>query len=666
MGKKMIDLTELDWQLYGTIPYAWLNSVSMEIGVVIDPEIGPLPLTIPSSVQKVLMDADIIPDWNYDINFRNCDWVENKHWIFTCNLPLNMLEEKGYSLVCEGLDYSGWIYFNSTLIGEFANSFVEHTFSIDKTLIRSDNRINIIFKEPPRWLGQIGYTSKVKEWKPRFNYTWDWIPRVVQQGITGKISLIPTDVPQLNLDKVDSSYDTVSQLGQLLLETSIDNSYTLAKETLLLKAAIYDAHRNLIESVEGKFSQAGEANLALNRLKVDPWFPNGYGEQPLYSLETTVVDQNGTILWKDVKSVGFKEVVWESCQGAPQGATKWICKVNGVPLFLQGVNWTPISPTFADVTPQDIRKRLKLYKEMGCNLFRVWGGAVLESTPFYSICDEYGLMVWQDLPLSSSGIDNWPPEEKAIIEDISEIAISYIKRRMSHVSLLMYSGGNELQGSLDGSKEGTGKPIDFNHPMMDQLKKVFEKYDGRRRFIPTSPLGPRFKADQEEFGKGVHWSTHGPWNVDGVLDERWQNYWANDDSLLRAETGCPGTMNLVTLKKYLPNLDVWPIDNANPVWGRTSWWTESDVFFEQFKREPEGPEEYFKWSENRQAEALRVSVTETKKRFPASGGIIIWMGHDCYPCAANTSVIDFECQPKPAYFVLKEIFNSSVEELNGN
>ncbi len=661
MKKRMICLTELDWQLYGTIPYAWQNSVSMEIGVVMDPEIGPLSLSIPSSIQKVLIDAKIIPDWKYDTDYRKGEWVENKHWIFTCNIPADKLEKKNYKLVCEGLDYSGWVYFNSTLIGEFNNSFVEHTFSIDQSLIRSDNKINIIFKEPPRWLGQIGYTSRVKEWKPRFNYTWDWIPRVVQQGITGNISLIRDDLPQLELTKIDCSFKTESRVGQLFIESQIDN---YSGKSLYLEVSVYDEHKNLLEKNSQQFSSKGTAGVAFEKLEVEPWFPNRYGQQPLYTLEAQVVDSDGTLLWEEERKIGFKEVVWDECTGAPQGATPWICKVNSVPVFLQGVNWTPISPTFADVSEDEIRKRLVLYKEMGCNLLRIWGGAVLESSAFYSMCDEYGIMVWQDLPLSSSGIDNWPPEDEEIIEEIAEIAISYIRRRMSHVSLLMYSGGNELQGSLDGRKEGTGKPIDFSHPMMSHLKIVFEKHDGRRRFIPTSPLGPRFKADQEEYGKGVHWSTHGPWNVDGVLDERWQSYWENDDSLLRAETGCPGTMDLATLQKYLPNLDIWPIENTNPVWGRTSWWTESDVFKEEFGREPKDVKEYFAWSANRQAQALRISATETKKRFPASAGIIIWMGHDCFPCAANTSVIDVDGEPKPAYFVLKEIFNADLEELN--
>jgi beta-mannosidase len=301
---------------------------------------------------------------------------------------------------------------------------------------------------------------------------------------------------------------------------------------------------------------------------------------------------------------------------------------------------------------------------MGCNLLRVWGGAVLESSHFYDACDRLGLMVWQELPLSSSGIDNWPPEDQKTIEDLVSIARSYIIRRKHHVSLLMYCGGNELQGNLDGEKEGTGKPVDFSHPMMSRLKELFEELDGARRFIPTSPFGPRFNADMEDFGKGIHWSIHGPWNVDGVLDDRWSRYWDNDDALLRAETGCPGTMDLERLKTYVPSLNVLPIAQSNPVWGRTSWWIESDVFEQEFGRLPENAAEYFEWSQKRQAKALRIAATATKRRFPACGGIIIWMGHDCYPCAANTSVIDVDAVPKPAYYALKQVFTTPREVLD--
>jgi len=147
------------------------------------------------------------------------------------------------------------------------------------------------------------------------------------------------------------------------------------------------------------------------------------------------------------------------------------------------------------------------------------------------------------------------------------------------------------------------------------------------------------------------------------LDHRWSDYWEADDSLLRSETGCPGAMDPKVLQQYVPSYDLMPVQRKNPVWGRNPWWIESDVFELEYGRAPESAEEYCTWSQERQAKALEIAVKTTKKRFPGSGGIIIWMGHDCFPCAANTSIIDVDGNPKPAYYAIQKIFCTPHEQV---
>lgn len=657
MKQNCLDLSLLPWILYGTMPYAWRNALSIELGSRFEPEIGPIPVSVPGSVQQALIDANIIPDWRYDLNTRSIEWIENRHWIYSCELPREYDSQGTYILECRGLDHAGWIYMNSTLVGTFSNSFVPCRFPITEEMLQEHNLLRIIFREPPRWLGQLGYTSRIRDWKPRFYYTWDWVPRVVQTAITAPVTLRSAESLSFDIRHVQCTYDHASGKGNVLVTVTVAGSVERFTGTEQLQVSLEDERGNIIaqaaDSIAGKSIVMG-----LEHVAVAAWYPNRHGGQPLYRLTIRLIDSSGISCWEKEKQIGFKEIAWLPCAGGPKGATPWICQVNGKKIFLQGVNWTPISPTFADVPFAEVEKRLRLYKEMGCNLLRIWGGAVLETEAFYRECDRLGLMIWQELPLSSSGIDNWPPEDTDLIEDIVRIAESYICRRMHHVSLLMYSGGNELQGSADGSKTGTGKPVDFTHPMMTRLRVLFGQLDPQRRFIPTSPFGPRFKADRDENNLGLHWSVHGPWNVDRILDERWAAYWEEDDSLFRAETGCPGAMDTERLRSYVPSLSVFPIEQANPVWGRTSWWIETDIFEAEFGRRPFSAEEYCKWSQDRQAEALKIAVGKTKKRFPASGGIIIWMGHDCYPCAANTSIIDVDGIPKPAYYTLKEIFTA--------
>lgn len=166
----------------------------METGVSIVSEIAHVPAKVPGSVQAALLAAGLLPDWNIGMNTRACEWIEQRHWMYETILPDNYLK-KGFShrLSCLGLDGSGWVLVNGTKVGKFANSFIPHYFELNKALKEKGNRIQIIFDCPPSWMGQFGYTSQMTQRKPRFNYTWDWIPRLVQIGIWDGISLESSD-----------------------------------------------------------------------------------------------------------------------------------------------------------------------------------------------------------------------------------------------------------------------------------------------------------------------------------------------------------------------------------------------------------------------------------------------------------------------------------------
>ena len=125
----------------------------------------------------------------------------------------------------------------------------------------------------------------------------------------------------------------------------------------------------------------------------------------------------------------------------PPEADPWICSVNNKPVFLQGVNWTPLRPNFADLTETDYRKLISTYKDLGVNIFRVWGGGFPEKDWFYDICDELGIMLWQEFPLSSSGLDNYPPDTPEEIYTMSKISENYVKTaQASCISFVMVRG----------------------------------------------------------------------------------------------------------------------------------------------------------------------------------------------------------------------------------
>ncbi|MBN1246549.1 MAG: hypothetical protein JXC32_02770 [Anaerolineae bacterium] len=654
--KQVHSLAGLDWCVAGFQPHAWRFEPAIEINATTRAEIAAIPARVPGSVQQALLDAGELPDWAVGLNAAQCEWVENRHWIYEVIIPdAWFVDGASARLRCLGLDGNGVIRVNGTEVRAFDNSFLPCEVDLTPHLKASGNRLQFVFECPPRWLGQFGYTSRMTQWKTRFNYTWDWTARLVQIGIWDGVFLEIIDAAEISALNVttDASYDPPA--GVLRVSGEVKGQAASLRCTLVPAGAVADK-APVREEVLALDDEVGAFALTWQDLEIMLWWPNGEGRQPLYTVTIDLLDETGTRLDRAERTVGFRRVEWRPCDGAPEGADPWICVVNGRAIFLQGINWTPIRPNFADVDEAAVERRLGLYRDLHVNLLRVWGGAVLEKEHFYSLCDALGLLVWQEFPLSSSGIDNYAPDDPASIATQVEIARSYITRRRHHASLLVWCGGNELMDDRDGDRSRGGQPLGLEHPLLHAFAEVVGEMDPARRFLPTSASGPRFSGDQNEVGQGIHWDVHGPWKVEGALDEAWASYWRDDDALMRSEVGAPGPSSADLIRCYAGDVDPFPGSVANALWRRTSWWVEWPQFVAEFGREPATLEEYVVWGQQRQAHILSTAAAACKGRFPRCGGFIVWMGHDSFPCTANTSIIDFEGNPKPAAFALAAIF----------
>ena len=193
--------------------------------------------------------------------------------------------------------------------------------------------------------------------------------------------------------------------------------------------------------------------------------------------------------------------------------------------------------------------------------------------------------------------------------------------------------------------------------MLAHFAGICRELDPARRFLPSSPSGPRGFGG-EDFGQGLHWDVHGPWQLVGGTLEGQRGFWENDDALMRSEAGVPGATSLELMEKYAGRLSPEPYSTDNPFWRRYYWYHQYDLFNEAYGRMPESLAEFVEWSQRIQAEGLAIAAAASKRRFPACGGIIIWMGHDACPCPENTSIINFDGTAKPAVAALKKVFTS--------
>ncbi len=651
MRKQRYELSSIGWTLTGYYPFEWHLGRTVESGVDLKGETGPIPAKVPGSVQESLRRAGLLPDWNIGLNARLCEWVENRHWVYSAQIPEEWVEKRNatFRLRFEGLDQRGSVFIDRSEILRFSNAYIPYSVDITQNIRAGGRTIRLVFECSPRWLGQFGYTSQIREWKPRYNYKWDWTEQLVQIGIWDQVYFERVEDGEIVDICASPSVDIAAKTGRINVtgEVTAQGDRRVRVELRKLTGAMLAKKTAFVSDIN-------ESGISFEDFDIDLWWPHTLGKQPLYVVDVILEDADGRQLDSIQRKIAFRHVEWVPAEGAPEGADPWICRINGRELFLQGANWTPVRPNYADVEEGAYRKRIDVYRDIGVNMLRIWGGGFPEREWLFDLCDESGILVWLEFPLSSSGVENYPPDDSRSIRELSEIARSYIVRRRHHPSLILWCGGNELSGN----KGRPPVPVSPTHPLIRTFASIVREMDPDRRFLPSSPSGPSSGAHEENFGKGIHWDVHGPWKAQGRLNEDWQRYWENDDSLFRGEAGAPGPSPVDVIRRYSGDCEPFPCSLANPLWRRTSWWIEWDQFIAETGREPGSLEEYVEWGQRRQAQALQHAAECCKNRFPRCGGFIVWMGHDSFPCTANTAIIDFEGNPKPSAPALKKIFKS--------
>jgi len=633
-----MNLFENKWTLSGWIPYQWRLGSSMETGERLAAEIRPMSVTLPISVQKALLDHGLIEDWNVGLNWRKCEWVENRHWLFECDIEIEADGE--YEVASGMLDHCGWYLLDGKVIGYFSGGLRKQILNLGN-VSAGKHHFGIVFDFAPRWQGQYGYTSRMVVGKARFNYTWDWMLRLVQCGIGDYMILRKCHTPELVIHHCATTADS------LKLQVDAKN----LPEDTLIDVTLTDNGKVIAQSSV----QSGK-EVVLQDLPVELWQLNGHGDAKLYTVNVSAGDQ----VQKSFR-VGFRSIKRFANPGAPAHALPWLFEVNGKKVFLQGFNWTPILPNTIDVPAEKYKKLINMYKSMNVNILRVWGGARREQDIFYDLCDEAGIMVWQEFPLSSSGLDNIPPADEESMKEMAIIAQDYMDHLNTHASVVLWSGGNELFYH----KAPAGQPCDGTEPILALLGKVVDERAPGFPMVPSSPSGDSVHAVDERYGQGVHHDVHGPWkSYFDDLEDWWKTHWANADGLLFSEFGAPGASSADIIRRYKGELSEKPFSDTNPFWTRpVKWHTEFSGHLHDHGRLPESIEEYVEWSQQRQYRSLELALTPLKSKFPACGGAILWMGHDSFPLPTNCSLIDFDGNFKPAAELVRKIFFANSEEL---
>lgn len=653
MNNKLL-LNGDNWKVSGWVKHQWRLRNSMELNKSHHAPVPAVQARVPGSVQLDLMRAGVLSDPNFGLNSLDGEWVNNREWIYTTEFSLSHGHKAQKYILCfDGLDYSGEIFLNNTRVSDFSGMFIPVEIDITGLIDREGtNHLMVVFYQAPEVDGQYGYSDRIRILKSRFNYTWDWCPRIIPVGIWADVYIKMYNFVSIQDFSPRAVSEPGSQNGKIIfavdLKAEVEGEYTFTYKVRHKGKDVCSLKENQILKAS---KQSAVKEIRLDNISL--WWPAGHGDQNLYEVALEI-SLDGKLCDTAQKRIGLRSAEFYRNEGAPADSLPYTLQVNGKRIFIRGVNWVPISPFYGAVTKEQYANCLQRFLDMNCNLLRVWGGAILESQLFYDLCDEMGLMVWQEFPQSSSGINNAPPDDPMFLNELKEVAAIFLNKRKHHACHVVWCGGNELLWD-------TWKPVDENHSNIRMLKQLVEEKDAGKYFLPASPSGPRFDGNEKDFGKNLHHDIHGPWTYEG--NPQHYRYFNMDDSLVRTEVGCPGISRIETLEKYKKSFDLWPPDETNLYWlHRGAWWIqlkELTELFGEWKDTGEEIGQYVKASRYIQAEALRYAAEAARRREPLCSGFILWMGNEPFPNNANTSVIEYDGTPKPAYYWVGNAFSKT-------
>ena len=587
-----------------------------------------IPATVPGGVHYDLFRAGIIENPYVDMNSLACEWTENRWWLYKTQVTLEKKQAKKKYLVFEGLDYLCEIFINGKSFGEHENMFTEMRIDIGHIEDESFELI-VLFKGVPRENGQQGRTSDTFTQKSRFGYKWDFATRLVNIGIWQDVYV--EYVTDARITEKHLKTDVADGTGIISATISFEEIAPVPVTFTLLSPEGCKIHESTIPMESRISKEIRVENPAL-------WYPNGYGEQPLYTLEIRFGEEC------ERHSLGIRSLRYTQNPGAPADSLTYTAVINGKRIYLKGNNKVPLDHLYGNVSDEAYEWCVRALKNENVNLVRVWGGGIIETERFYNLCDRYGILVWQDFIQSSSVVDDVPSKRPEFLEKIGDAATAAVKRCRNHTSLLLWTGGNELREF--------GIPVTYEDKNIHLLKSIVDTYDHEHIFLPSTPNGPVYVID---FDREDNHDVHAPWEYN--VHTHYEKF--NRLKLLfHSEFGTDGMTAsaplFLTESKH--NSEKF---NGNRHHGEYWWHGDYAGYARDVKLfgEFESSAEYTPYSQWIQAESLRYIIETERRLAPYASGSMVWQINEPWPNTTCTNLMDYFGTPKMAYYWCKKAFS---------
>lgn len=632
------NLSDCKWKVKGYYPWVPLKDRSMETGKELQGITEWIEAKVPGGIHYDLYKAGLISHPYRDMESLKCEWAENRWWLYRTVVPKEVIRGTYQTLVFKGIDYKAVIYINGRERGRHEGMYEPIVIDMTQEAASGEDiELKVLLMHAPDEMGQIGMTSQTYTQKSRFNYKWDFSTRLVNLGIWDDCYIrfeeeASWEQPYIYTDYQDQGYVYFSSGVK-----QRDYGEVPCKAVVTL------------ENEDGKMEQVlpvagGQISGMFTVENPRLWYPNGDGRQELYRIKMEL-RRDAAVLDSFAAEVGIRSITYRKNEGSPEGALPYTFCINHRPVYIKGVNMTPLDHIYGNVSVQHYEYLVIMMKNMNVNMVRVWGGGIIEKEAFYKLCDKYGIMVWQEFIQSSSGLDNIPSKRPEFLKLLKKTAESALKSLRSHTSLTVWSGGNELT-------DENYVPAGYEDENIAMLRQTVESMDPQRIFFPTSASGPNEFINKE---KGVSHDIHGNWNYMGN-PEHYKLY-AGTDSLFHSEFGTEGMCSARSLDRFLSKeyQTLKPAQENMVYRHHGEWWCT----FERDRKifgDRDSMEQLVKCSQWMQAEGLRFILEANRRRKFHNSGSIIWQMNEPWPNIFCTSLADFYLEPKMAYYWSKNAF----------
>lgn len=474
-------------------------------------------IQIPGTVLSGLLAAGKIKDPFYRTNEDATRALFWKDYVFTRTFDVDeeLLAQQHIVLVCEGLDTLAEISINGTFLAKTDNMHRTWKFQAKKLLHPGKNEIQIVFRSVLRFIEDYPYEAHKKInyipcgsmkgnqllRKAHSMFGWDWGPQTIDAGIFRDIYLQGYSHARIEDIRIHQQHAK---------NVSVQTSITLSESVPGQKLCVELSEDGADKPLQTKLCKTNADGVAAVDFVIENpklWWPNDYGDQPLYIVRTTLLDEDGTSLESITRRIGLRTLTIS--QEKDEWGNEFAFCVNGVKIFTRGGNYIPDDCLYTRITEKKLDYILESCRRAHFNCVRVWGGGYYPSDAFYDLCDEKGLIVWQDLMYACNVYD----VTDAFAENCRQETYDNVRRLRHHASLGLWCGNNEIESAWDHwgdfQKETPYLRADYIRLFEEVLPKAVQEADGETFYWHSSPSSGGCFDNPDDVNRG---DTH-YWDV---------------------------------------------------------------------------------------------------------------------------------------------------------